>query len=479
MIMWGRNAWTMGIVVLLLVCPVFVAHCQLSKKESLKERLLSELKRERELGYKKICEDGFRYPVGNSMDYVKKEQNQLLRISGVPAGLALLGAYSWSNRESIKKLRDRYYPKFRYNLDDYLQYAPAVAVYGLNLVGVKGKHDVLYASKAFAIACLLNSTIVNTMKQSINVARPDGSNNNSFPSGHTATAFMTATFLHKEYGQHKPFYSFLGYSAASAVGIMRMLNNVHWMPDVLVGAGIGILSTQLAYAVADKIFTPRRRMEPEANPFRIINNERQVFFIVKTGVANPVSRLLTGSDGLQASPGFVSSIEGGYYFKKWLGLGVQLNVSSFNVNSDKLYLDSSISHNIASVNTQAFGSSYFLIGPYFNWSLPRRWSLTMNVNGGVSLGAPGAITATLKRDNGSGMTQELSRFTPSDAFAWGVGLNIRKRINKSIALGAYANYFNNRPYMQVDSFKDGRWETDIHKMNLSLISFGVSVTAFL
>ena len=34
---------------------------------------------------------------------------------------------------------------------------------------------------------------------------------------------------------------------ATTVGVMRVLNNRHWVSDVLAGAGIGILSTNLAY----------------------------------------------------------------------------------------------------------------------------------------------------------------------------------------------------------------------------------------
>ncbi|MFR6416073.1 MAG: phosphatase PAP2 family protein, partial [Alistipes shahii] len=84
--------------------------------------------------------------------------------------------------------------------------------------------------------------------------RPDGSSRNSFPSGHTATAFMTATMLHKEYGHRSPWYSIGGYTVATLTGVTRQLNNRHWMSDIMVGAGIGILATELGYFLADLIF---------------------------------------------------------------------------------------------------------------------------------------------------------------------------------------------------------------------------------
>jgi membrane-associated phospholipid phosphatase len=59
---------------------------------------------------------------------------------------------------------------------------------------------------------------------------------------------VAATFLHKEYGHKSIWYSIGGYSIATTVGVMRVIGNRHWLSDVFVGAGIGILSTELVYA---------------------------------------------------------------------------------------------------------------------------------------------------------------------------------------------------------------------------------------
>lgn len=95
---------------------------------------------------------------------------------------------------------------------------------------------------------------VNALKYTTKKNRPDNSSNNSFPSGHTATAFMCATILHKEYGMISPWFSFGGYTFAGLTGITRQLNNRHWIGDVLVGAGIGMISTDLGYFLSDLIF---------------------------------------------------------------------------------------------------------------------------------------------------------------------------------------------------------------------------------
>jgi len=71
------------------------------------------------------------------------------------------------------------------------------------------------------------TAIVFTLKNTTNVQRPDGSSYNSFPSGHTARAFVAATFLHKEYGSKSIWYSIGGYTMATAIETFRVLNNRH------------------------------------------------------------------------------------------------------------------------------------------------------------------------------------------------------------------------------------------------------------
>ncbi|MDR1595298.1 MAG: phosphatase PAP2 family protein, partial [Prevotellaceae bacterium] len=77
--------------------------------------------------------------------------------------------------------------------------------------------------------------------------RPDGSDRFSFPSGHTATAFVAAEFLHQEYGDKSVWISIGGYGMASLIGVARVYNNKHWVSDIVAGAGIGILSTKIVY----------------------------------------------------------------------------------------------------------------------------------------------------------------------------------------------------------------------------------------
>lgn len=139
-----------------------------------------------------------------------------------------------------------HFPK-RVSFDDYLQYAPTASVYGLDLIGMKAKHNFRDRTLILATSYLVMGATVQTMKRSFGVKRPDESNSHSFPSGHTATAFVGAHILFKEYKDVSPWIGIGGYAVASATGTMRILNKKHWISDVVTGAGIGILSAEVGY----------------------------------------------------------------------------------------------------------------------------------------------------------------------------------------------------------------------------------------
>lgn len=172
-----------------------------------------------------------------------------LIVSGSLIGLGLI-AYSeneiLSNEEYVEE-RNEHFSGFRTHADDYLQYAPIAAVYGLNITGVNGKNNFGNRTALLIKSELLTAVVVWSLKYTTKEERPDGSNNRSFPSGHTAQAFTAATFMSKEYGDLSPWYSIGAYAVATSVGALRILNNKHYLSDVLVGAGIGILTTNLVY----------------------------------------------------------------------------------------------------------------------------------------------------------------------------------------------------------------------------------------
>ena len=121
---------------------------------------------------------------------------------------------------------------------------PAAAYMGLGWVGVEARHSGIERFAAAVTAAAIQQGIVQTLKYTTSVMRPDGSTPNSFPSSHTSTAFMGAELVRIEYG---PWWGLGAYTVATGTALMRIYNNRHWVSDLLGGAGIGILSAQAAY----------------------------------------------------------------------------------------------------------------------------------------------------------------------------------------------------------------------------------------
>ncbi|MBO9561190.1 MAG: phosphatase PAP2 family protein [Niastella sp.] len=171
----------------------------------------------------------------------------------IPASLITYGVTSLQNPELKNmnlEVREELWderPHRQIHIDNYLQFAPAAAVYGLNALGIKGEHNFRDRTIIYGLSTAIMASTVYTTKHLSRQWRPDESDKSSFPSGHTATAFAAAEFLRKEYWNVSPWYGIAGYAAAATTGYLRMYNNKHWLSDVVAGAGIGILSTDLAY----------------------------------------------------------------------------------------------------------------------------------------------------------------------------------------------------------------------------------------
>ena len=155
--------------------------------------------------------------------------------------------------EDIRALRNTVLPGFRCIADDYVQYAPGVLTLGLKVCGYEGRSGwgPMLVADGFSITAM--TLVTRGMKYAIGRARPNGGIH-SFPSGHTGTAFLSATMLHKEYGWRSPWWSIGGYTVAALTGVSRILNNMHWMSDIAAGAAIGIGAVHLGYWLSDLIF---------------------------------------------------------------------------------------------------------------------------------------------------------------------------------------------------------------------------------
>lgn len=127
-------------------------------------------------------------------------QSKAFQMTYIGVPLIVSGLIVKSNDDHFRSLRNAYIPIFRNHYDDYLQYVPLVATFGLKAAGVEGRSSWGRMLVSDAFSATLLAAAVNGIKYTAKVPRPDGSSRNSFPSGHTAVAFMGATILHKEYG---------------------------------------------------------------------------------------------------------------------------------------------------------------------------------------------------------------------------------------------------------------------------------------
>ena len=138
--------------------------------------------------------------------------------------------------------------KRKYRIDDFLQYGMPVAAYGLDFIpGIEARHNLRDRTLIMATSLIVMQSAVSILKSTTAVARPGDGRHNSFPSGHTACAMLSAHILYKEYKDVTPWIGIGGYLMATATGVFRMLNDAHWLSDVVAGAGIGLLSAEIGY----------------------------------------------------------------------------------------------------------------------------------------------------------------------------------------------------------------------------------------
>ena len=277
--------------------------------------------------------------------------------TGIPiflAGLIAKGekeAFRQNYKNPNTKIRLIKY-NFHTEIDNYTQFSGIALTAGLKIAGVEGRSSWprLFASSLASYGVM--AAFVNGIKYSAKEMRPDGSTRNSWPSGHTATAFVGATILHKEYGlTRSPWYSVAGYSLATATGVMRVLNNRHWISDVLSGAGIGILSTELAYGICDLLFKQKGLLMNDLSYYPDLKHNPSFFSLsMGIGLGNkhlvlpPMTFIFPGEEEgedeivtteplhLKFRSATAVGVEGAYFFNPYVGVGGRLRVKSTPIN---------------------------------------------------------------------------------------------------------------------------------------------------
>ena len=313
---------------------------------------------------------------GPDLDFLKSKTNPGTKAYRVMDDLTFVGvplfAAGWAiksdkamfrvNNKNGKK-NTQLLTDFKTGIDDYTQFFGPVMTVGLKLGGVEGRSDWPRLMASAAMSYGIMAAFVNGIKYTAKEMRPDGSTANSWPSGHTATSFVGATLLHKEYGlTRSPWYSVAGYGVATATGVMRVLNNRHWVSDVMSGAGIGIMSTELGYALSDILFKGKGLLRNDLE----LDSDNPSFFSISMGlgiggkdidfnilsdlqdkeihgISEEVADLLKDEEELKVNIDFraatVVGAEGAYFFNKYVGVGGQFRVRAMSAKSFGQYAD--------------------------------------------------------------------------------------------------------------------------------------------
>ena len=360
-----------------------------------------------------------------------------LTFVGIPlfaAGWAIKGdkaMFRVNNKDA--KENTQLLTNFKTGIDDYTQYfGPAVTV-GLKLAGVEGRSDWPRLLASAAMSYGIMAAFVNGIKYTAKEMRPDGSSANSWPSGHTATSFVGATLLHKEYGlTRSPWYSVAGYGVATATGVMRILNNRHWISDVMSGAGIGIMSTEIGYALSDILFKGKGLLRNNLE----LDSENPSFFSIGMGLG-------LGSKGIDFTEedlvdrekyedmysdydieadvnddenpnvkfraATVVDAEGAYFFNKYIGAGGRLRVRAMSARSFGKYTEL-VSESSLAAWAGAVGNLYGFSDEFYDAALQGGWPITAS--------------------NGVVESDHLTEFTAS------VGLYFNLPLSKHFSLGS-------------------------------------------
>jgi len=304
---------------------------------------------------------------------------------------------------------------FHTEIDNYTQFAGIGLTVGLKLAGVEGRSSWPRLAASSLASYAVMAAFVNGIKYTAKEWRPDGSTKNSWPSGHTATAFVGATILHKEYGlTRSPWYSIAGYTVATATGVMRVLNNRHWISDVLSGAGIGILSTELAYGICDLLFKDKGLLMNDLSVYPDLS-KKPSFFAISMGIGFGNKNLVLppfdfqgyGEEhdnepmSLQFGNATAVGTEAAYFFNRYIGVGARLRVkatpikkwSAFatdeeNIMQEKL-MDSELREGVvdADLNIQSDHITEFAAdaGLYFNLPISSRFAIGAKALAGRSV----------------------------------------------------------------------------------------------
>lgn len=252
---------------------------------------------------------------------------------------------------------------------DIAQYLPIALPWIMKAAGTDTRSGWGRMAVSQGLGLALTAVTAEGLKRSVESIRPDGTDKRSFPSGHTAIAFMGATMVARELTHKSAWYPMGAYTLATGIAIERVIDKHHYPTDVVAGAGIGILATEIGYLLGDLIFG-NRQLEIKGEDLRPNNNFS--YLSIDCGLSLPLGKIYAGGMEIERMPALSASMRGAWGAGDHWGLAVELGLLSMPVNVD-------VNHDRTYV--KSLSSLGLAVLPYYYCTLSQRVSI--NAEAGV------------------------------------------------------------------------------------------------
>lgn len=309
-------------------------------------------------------------PVPVVLDSVVHETTTVVP-TAVGAGLIVAGAaghaassHSWSFAKASAEAEHT-------PVADVLQYAPLAFPWVMKAAGSPTRSGWGRMAVSQGAATLLMAGTVYGLKHAVDSPRPDGTDNRSFPSGHTAWAFMGATVTARELGWRSPWYTVGAYTLATGIAVERVIDNRHFPTDVVAGAGIGILSAQLGYFIGDLIF--RNSQLDDRVVRELTENNNLSFMSLHIGMGVPLGSAAIADGKIIRMPTLMAGISSGFPVSDHWGLHVDVGLQSTPLQ---------IEQNLERTHVANLNALGAVVSPYYRLPLSRRVSLSADAGAG-------------------------------------------------------------------------------------------------
>ena len=261
------------------------------------------------------------------------------------SALPLVRGFVISSTTNRFKSREQ---RFEYHKSDNLEYGIALTPFAtswvLKAVGVDSRSKTKRMGVANVIGLGLTCGFTQLLKHVTDETRPNGHDNHSMPSGHSALAFFSASVLDREFGHHSPWISVGGYVAALTTQFRRIHYNHHYLNDVITGAGIGTLSANIGYFITDCFFGKDGINKPKVMMTDVTNfqkySQHPTSFSLFSGFSTGYNRISSTCYNLnnenvdvqlRTTAGYKTKFELDYFINKYLAIETSASMAQYKV----------------------------------------------------------------------------------------------------------------------------------------------------